>query len=147
MTDTPEQARLREHLSELRKATHGLGKDFAIEFRTLDDKIARLGSLTAQELRYGMRDVEDDVANLGRAIDQEMIRLPHDVKAGAVAAGQAIGQGATRFALATADAVETAGRRANEARKNVLASAAGVKRRPIREWHSPGSGTEEPEGG
>ena len=145
MPDTPEQARLREHLAELRKATHGLGKDFAIEFRTLDDKIARLGNRTAREIRYDLEDIEDDFYRLGRSIDQEFARLPHNVKVGAIAAGEAIGQGATRFAQATADAFETAGRKASEGTKDAFARAAGVKRRPMKEWHTPGAAAEPPE--
>ena len=146
MPETPEQARLREHLAELRKATHGLGRDFAIEFRTLDDKIARLGDRTAKEIKYDLADIEDDFYRLGRSIDQEFARLPHNVKVGAVAAGEAIGQGATRFAQATADAFESARKRAGEGTRNALASAAGVKRRPMKEWHSPGAGDARDEG-
>ncbi len=139
MTDTPEQARLRQHLAELRQATHGLGKDFAIEFKTLDQKIARLSSRTAKELKYDMEDIEADFYSLGRSVDRELAALPRNVAAGALAAGSAIGQGATRFAVATAGALETAGKRAKEGGKNALASAAGVNRRPIKEWHTPPS--------
>ena len=139
MTDTPEQARLRQHLAELRQATHGLGKDFAIEFKSLDHKIARLSTRTAQELKYDVQDIEDDVYALGRSIDREFAALPRNVATGAKAAGVAIGQGAARFAEAAGGALETAGKRAREGGKNALASAAGVNRRPIKEWHSPPS--------
>jgi hypothetical protein len=138
MSELPEQVQLRQHLAEMRRAARGIGADVAIEvetsFKTLDDKITRLGRSTAKELRYDIRDIQDDFAALGQRLDEGVARLPHNVKVGATAAASAIGSGAVRVAGATRDAFESAGHRASEGTKNALASAAGVNRKPIKEW-------------
>ncbi|MGA7924232.1 MAG: hypothetical protein WCA77_09680 [Thermoplasmata archaeon] len=139
MPPTHEQAQLRHHLSEMRQGVGGLGRDFAIEFRDLDDKIARLGTLTAQEAKYALRDIESDLSRLGASIDAEMHRLPGQVAGGFATVGRGISNSTARFAGATRDAVESAGHRAKESTKNALASAAGVNRKPMKEWHVPSS--------
>jgi hypothetical protein len=137
MSETPDQAQLRQHLSEMRRAAHGLGKDFAIEISTLDEKIDRLGKLTAKEAKYAVIDIHDDFAALGRAVDDEVRRLPHQVGSAVSRAGTAVGDATMRFASATGSAIESAGARAKEGTKNALASAAGVRRTPMKEWHKP----------
>ncbi len=137
MTDTPEQAQLRQHLSEMRHAARGLGTDFAVEFRTLDDKITRLGNVTAKELKYDLRDIQDDFSRLGHRIDTGLAALPQNLKGAATAAGSAIADGAVRLGGATRDAFETAGHKASEGTKNAFAAAAGVNRKPIKEWSTP----------
>jgi len=137
--ETPEQAQLRQHMAELRRATRGLGHDFAIEFETLDDKIARLGTLTAKEAKYAMEDIEDDFSALGHSIGSEMRRLPGQVAGGLTNAGNAIASGAARAGAATAEAFQAAGHATKEGAKNAFASAAGVRRTPMKEWSKPGS--------
>ena len=137
--DTPEQAQLRRHLHELRRATAGIGRDFSIEIQALGTKIDRLGTLTGKEAKYFLYDVQDDLANLGHGIRVEAKRLPGEIAAGAVKAGTAIGSGVSRFAGATRDSISAAGKRASEKTKNTLASLAGVRRTPMKEWRPPGS--------
>lgn len=137
--DTPEQAQLRRHMAELRRATRGLGHDFAIEFETLDDKIARLGALTAKDAKYALMDIEDDFSALGRSIGAEARRLPGQVADGLTAAGAAIAAGAARAGAATAEALQAAGHATKESTKNAFASIAGVRRTPLKEWTKPGS--------
>lgn len=137
--ETPQQAQLRMHMAELRRATRGLGRDFAIEFENLDDKISRLGTLTAKEARYALEDIQDDFAALGHSIGHEMRRLPGQVAGGLTNAGYAIASGAARAGAATADAIHAAGHATKEGTKNALASMAGVRRTPIKEWSKPGS--------
>ena len=137
MPESAEQAQLRQHLREMRRAVGGLGHDFAIEFETLDEKIDRLGKLTAKEAKYALIDIHDDFSALGRSIDEEIRRLPHQVGSAVVRAGEAIGSGATRLANATGSAIESAGSKAVEGTKNAAARIAGVKRTPMKEWHHP----------
>ncbi|HYK93312.1 MAG TPA: hypothetical protein VEY07_04630 [Thermoplasmata archaeon] len=133
MPDTPEQAELRRHLGELRKAASGIGRDFKIEFGRLDDKISHMPHDAAKDLKYWFLDVDDDFRHLGRSIDDELARIP-----GRVAnAGSAIAAAAARVGSATRDGLASAGKRTIEGTKNVLASAAGVKRTPMKEWHAP----------
>ncbi len=137
--ETPQQAQLRQHMKELRRATRGLGRDFAIEFENLDVKIARLGTLTAKEAKYAVEDIEDDFAALGHSISGEMRRLPGQVAGGLTTAGNAIASGAARAGAATADALQAAGHATKEGTKNAFASLAGVRRTPMKEWSKPGS--------
>ena len=135
--DTSQQAHLRRHLAELRHATRGIGRDFAIEFETLDDKIARLGALTAKEAKYALLDIEEDFSTLGHSIETEMRRLPGQVAEGLVRAGSRIESGTVRVASATKEALEAAGHRTKESTKNAFATLAGVRRTPIKEWEPP----------
>ncbi|MCI4339785.1 MAG: hypothetical protein L3J73_00755 [Thermoplasmata archaeon] len=141
MTDTPEQVQLRQHLAEMRRAAAGVGKDFEIGFKNLDQSISRLSTRTAKDVKYDLQEIQDDFARLGRAIDQELVSLPRNVKDHAVAAASAIGSGAARMAGATSDAIGYAGSKAREGTKNALASAAGVNRKPMKEWHTTGATT------
>ncbi|HLN51215.1 MAG: hypothetical protein ACLQD9_00035 [Thermoplasmata archaeon] len=139
MTESREQAQFRQHLAEMRRATAGLGKDFAREFSDLDNKIERLGHTTAQDAKYLAVDIEHDLSNLGRTVDSELRQLPHRIGAGATA----IGAGTARAAGAARDAMVSAGKRAKTGTKNALASAAGVKRTPMKTWSPPGASDEE----
>ena len=123
----------------MRRAAGGIGRDFQNEFTDLDRKIERLGHTTAKEAKYLALDIQDDFANLGRAMDQEVRRIPGHI----ANAGIAIGSGASRAGAATRDAFLTAGHRAKEGTRNALASAAGVKRTPMREWSTPTTGDDE----
>ena len=134
MPDSLQQTQMRQHLAEMRHAARGLGTDLAVEFRSLDDKISRLGTATARGLRYDAQDIEADFARLGKRIDAGMAALPQNIKEKASAAGSAIAGGAVRLGGATRDAFEAAGHRASEGTKNALASAAGVNRKPLKEW-------------
>jgi hypothetical protein len=133
MSDSREQAQFRQHLSEMRRAAGGLGRDFANEFSNLDDKIERVGQVTAKEAKYLGLEIQDDFSRIGRSMDEEMRKIPGRIASGAVA----IGSGASRAAGATRDAMVTAGKRAKEGTKNAFAAAAGVKRTPMKEWSPP----------
>lgn len=137
MPDTDEQAQLREHLREMRRAVGGLGRDFEIEINNLDTKIDRLGKLTAKEAKYAILDIRDDFTALGRSIDEEIRRFPQQVGHAVVRAGGAIADGTTRLANATGSAIEAAGSKAVEGTKNAAARIAGVRRTPMKEWHNP----------
>ena len=133
MVDRSEQAHFREHLALMRRAAAGLGGDFANEFSDLDRKIERLGRATAQEARELGAEIQDDLSNLGHAVDEGMRRLP-----GRIAdAGIAIGSETARAAGIARDAMVSAGHRAKESTKNALATAAGVRRTPMRAWSPP----------
>ena len=135
MTDTPEQIQLRQHLAEMRRAASGVGKDFEVAFKNLDSEISRLGTNAGKDLKYNVAQIEDDFRRIGRSLDDELSRLPHNMKEGAYSMASAIGSGASRMGGATRDAFEYAGSRAREGTKNALASAAGVNRKPMKEWH------------
>jgi NADP-dependent 3-hydroxy acid dehydrogenase YdfG len=139
MSDAREEAQFRQHLAEMRRAAGGIGRDFASEFTDLDRKIEKLGHATAKEAKYLALDIQDDFSNLGKSIDEEVRKIPQHI----ANAGIAIGSGASRAGAATRDAFVDAGHRAKEGTKNALASAAGVKRTPMREWSSPTTGTDE----
>lgn len=145
MSDRREQAQFREHLAEMRRAAAGLGGDFAHEFSDLDRKIERFGEATAQEAKNLGYEIQDDFTTLGRAIDDGMRKLPGKI----ANAGVAIGSGTARAAGAARDAMVAAGHRAKEGTKNALATAAGVKRTPMREWSPPaaGEGSDNPPSG
>ena len=136
MSDTREQAQFRAHLSELRRAAGGLGRDFATEFSDLDRKIERLGAATAKESKYLGLEIQDELSHLGKSLDAEMRRIPQRISD----AGAAIGSGTVRAAGAARDAMVGAGKAVKTGTKNVLASAAGVKRTPMREWSPPTTG-------
>jgi hypothetical protein len=128
---------MRQHLAELRHAAGGLGRDMALEFEHVDEKINRLGKLTARDARHAAEDIRDDFTDMARALDQEAHRLPHQVGSAASRAGAAIGDATSRFASATGAAFESAGSKAREGTRNALAHAAGVRRTPMKEWHKP----------
>jgi hypothetical protein len=133
MGDRREQAQFREHMAEIRRATRGLGRDFASEFSDLDRKIERFGSATAQDARDLGTEIQQDLADLGRTVDASVRALPRRF----ADAGIAIGSGVSRAGGATRDAMVVAGKKAKEGTKNALASAAGVRRTPMREWAAP----------
>ncbi len=139
MAETPEQAEFRRHLSEMRKAASGLGRDFAKEFSDLDQKIERFGTSAARDARDLATDIQSEFARIGRSMDEELRRLPHRL----AGAGSAIGTGTVKVASAARDAVVDAGHRAKEGTKNAFATAAGVKRTPMRSWTSPEQEAEE----
>jgi len=139
MPDSQEQAQFRQHLHEIRRATAGLGRDFAHEFTDLDDKIERFGRATGKDAKYLAMDIQDGLSTLGRTVDDELRRLPGRI----ASAGTAIGAGTARAAGAARDAMVTAGKRAKEGTKNAFAAAAGVRRTPMKQWAPPGgSGSE-----
>ncbi|MGI0071311.1 MAG: hypothetical protein ACRECT_04480 [Thermoplasmata archaeon] len=139
MTDSQDEARFREHLAEMRSAAGGIGRDFAAEFSDLDRKIEKLGHTTAKEAKYLALDIQDDFSALGKAMDDEVRQIPRHI----ANAGIAIGSGAARAGAATRDALVAAGKHAKEGTKNALATAAGVKRTPMREWSTPTTGDDE----
>jgi hypothetical protein len=139
MPESNEQVEFRRHLNELRRAAGGLGRDFASEVSQLDRKIERLGSSAARDAHDLALDIQDDLSNLGHAVDGELRRLPHRV----AEAGTAIGSGTARAAGAARDAMVEAGKRAKQGTRNALASAAGVRRTPMRSWTPPEGATRE----
>jgi hypothetical protein len=140
MPDSQQEAQFRQHLREIRRATAGLGHDFAHEFSDLDDKIERFGRATGKEAKYLAVDIQDGLSNLGRSVDDEIRRLPGRIASGATA----IGSGAARAGGAARDAMVSAGKRAKEGTKNALAAAAGVRRTPMREWSPPAGASDAP---
>ncbi|HKN07149.1 MAG TPA: hypothetical protein VJ021_06080 [Thermoplasmata archaeon] len=136
MSDSREQAQFRAHLSEMRHAAGGLGRDFAREFSDLDGKIERFGNATAKEAKYLGLEIQDDFSHLGKTLDAEMRRIPQRISD----AGVAIGSGTVRAAGAARDAVYAAGKAAKTGTKNALATAAGVRKSPMREWSPPATG-------
>jgi len=142
MGDSREQAQFRQHLTEMRRAAGGLGKDFGHEFANLDRKIEALGHSTGQGARSIALEIQDDFSNLGKAMDAGMRALPQHL----ANAGSAIGSGSVRAAEAVRDAAASAGKRAKEGTKNAFAAAAGVKRTPMKQWSPPatGDGSDEP---
>jgi NADP-dependent 3-hydroxy acid dehydrogenase YdfG len=133
MTDPREEAQFRAHLAEMRRAASGLGRDFASEFTDLDRKIERLGHVTAKEAKYLALDIQDDFSALGKRMDTEVRRIPQHI----ANAGIALGSGAARAGAVTRDAFVSAGHAAKQGTKNALATAAGVRRTPMREWAPP----------
>ena len=140
MPSDREQAQFRAHLNEMRQAAGGLGRDFAREFSDLDRKIERLGTATAKEAKYLALDIQNDLGALGRSMDSELRKLPDRI----ASAGTAIGQGTARAAGAARDVVVSAGKRAKEGTRNAFATAAGVKRTPMRVWSPPATDEETP---
>jgi len=141
MSDSREQAQFRAHLTEMRHAAGGLGRDFAHEFSDLDRKIERFGNATAKEAKYLGLEIQDDFANLGKTMDAEMRRIPQRISD----AGTAIGAGTVRAATAVRDGAVATGKAVKSSTKNALAAAAGVKRTPMREWSPPTTGESPPE--
>jgi hypothetical protein len=139
MTDSVEQARLREHLSELGHAAKAIGKDVSLDVRDLDVKIGRLGKLTGKEAKYALYDIEDGMAHLGHQIDREAKRLPGQMADQFSRFGNAVGDGLARIGDASRDAFDSASHRTREGTRNALASAAGVKRTPMKQWTHPAS--------
>lgn len=137
MTTSEEQAQLREHLSELRRAARGLGKDFEIKFADLADQIERLPSMTAKDAKYALWQIEDDFASVGHKVGVEFKKLPHEIGQGLATAGSDLKEGAVRLGGATRDGLEAVGHATKEGTKNVLASAAGVRRTPLKAWSKP----------
>jgi hypothetical protein len=133
MPESREEAQFREHMADMRRAARGLGRDFAHEFADLDRKIERFGNSTARDARALGAEIQDDFAHLGRQLDEGMRAVPQRF----ANAGYAIGSGVARAGGATRDAVVAAGKAAKSGTRNALASAAGVKRTPIREWSPP----------
>jgi acetoin utilization deacetylase AcuC-like enzyme len=140
MSNSREQAQFRAHLSEMRHAAGGLGRDFAHEFSDLDRKIERMGTATAKEAKYLGLEIQDDLSRLGKAMDTEMRRIPQRLSD----AGSAISSGTLRAAGAARDAVVAAGKAAKSGTQNAFAAAAGVKRTPMREWSPPATGDAPP---
>ncbi|MCI4368712.1 MAG: hypothetical protein L3K09_04025 [Thermoplasmata archaeon] len=141
MTSSDEESRAREHLSELRRAARGLGHDFTLELRAVEKKIERLPSSTAKETKYLVADIEDDLSRLSRSMKTELRKVPGGIKGGLETAGSAISGGASRAYTATRDAASSAGHSAVEGTRDAFARAAGVKRKPMKEWRHP-SGSE-----
>lgn len=133
MGESDQEAEFRRHLAEMRKAASGLGHDFAKEFSDLDGKIERFGTAAAKDARELGGEIQSEFSRLGRSMDEELRRLPHRI----AGAGAAIGSGTARAAGAARDAMVDAGHRAKEGTKNALASAAGVKRTPMKGWSAP----------
>jgi hypothetical protein len=134
MVETREQAQMRQHWAEMRSAAGGLGKDFSIELKHLERNIEKLGTLSGKEAKYLYYDIQDEAARLRQSIETEAKALPGRVASAVTGVGEMIQDGASRAAGATRDALETAGKRAKDGTKNAFASAAGVKRTPMREW-------------
>jgi gas vesicle protein len=133
MSEEREQARMREHLAEMRRAARGLGKDFALEFGHLESEIDRMGRSTAKEAKYLARDIQSDLDDLRQKISGEIKAIPDRI----AQAGSLLGQGTVRAAGAAKDVMNQAGHKAKSTTRNALATMAGVKRTPIKTWSPP----------
>ncbi len=128
---------MRAHLSQLRQAAHGLGHDFGIRFEEIGENIERLPTLTAEEARRAAWEIEDELASAGHRIDAELKVLPHQIGHGIATGAGEIRDGAVRVGAATRDEFEEVGHKAREGTKNALATAAGVRRTPMKGWSAP----------
>lgn len=135
--DSLEQAELRKHVAELRRAARLVGHDMSIKFDAWEDSISNLPTMTAREAKYLAYALEDDFINAKRAMAEDLRKVPGAVKDGLVSAGGAVAGGATAAYVATRDAVLDAGHAAKEGSKNTFARLAGVNRKPMREWKNP----------
>jgi hypothetical protein len=145
MTSHAEQAQMREHLAELRRAARGLGSDFEVRFEELGAKIERLPRLTAKEAKYALYDIEDDFAAMGHKVDSELRKLPREIGHGISTGIDGIKSGATRLGEVTRDGLDAVWHKTLEGTKNALASAAGVRRTPMKQWSDPGSASRKAE--
>jgi|HubBroStandDraft_3_1064219.scaffolds.fasta_scaffold128875_2 hypothetical protein len=137
MTDTPEQAQLRQHLAELRHAAGAVGKDISLHVQNLDQSIDRMGHTTGKEAKYLYWELEDDMYALARGLRKDVASIPGRVADAAGAAKDHLVDGFDSIASRTGDALSSAGKRASDGTKNAFASAAGVRRTPMKEWHTP----------
>jgi hypothetical protein len=137
MTDTPEQAQLRQHLAELRHAAGAIGKDISLHVRNIDTSIDRMGKVSSKEAKYLYWELEDDMYALGRGLRKDVAAFPGRVAGAAGAAKDHLVDGMEGLASRTGDALSAAGKRASDSTRNAFASAAGVKRTPMKEWHTP----------
>ncbi len=133
MSEDREQARMREHLAEMRRAARGLGKDFALEFGHLETELDRMGRSTAKEAKYLARDIQTDLDDLAEKITREFKSVPDRL----AQAGSLLKSGTVRAAGTAKEAVNFAGRKAKSGTQSALASMAGVKRTPIKAWTPP----------
>lgn len=133
MSDSSEQSQLREHLSDIKRAIHGLGKDLTIEIQNLDRRIGQLSERTAREAEQAGSGIRRDISKLGKTIDEEASRIPGRVSY----VGQRIGTEAKKTAGATAETVAQTARKAKEGTQTLFARAAGVKKTPMKAWSAP----------
>jgi hypothetical protein len=133
MTDSREQSQLREHLAQIRRAVGGIGHDFSTEIRNLDKRISRLSDATGAEAERASNDLRRDISRLGSDVDREIRRLPGHI----MDAGTALGSKTKEAAGLARDAAVSAGHSAKTGTKALFARAAGVKKRPMREWTPP----------
>lgn len=133
MTDYYDQSHLRQHLAEIKRAAHGMGRDFSVQIQHLDRRIVDLGHRTGSGAERAADDLKRDLTSLGRSIDEELSRIPR----GAAHVGQRIGTDAKLMADATAATMAKTAHRAKEGTQDLFAKAAGVKRTPMRKWSAP----------
>lgn len=133
MSDNREQSQLREHLAQIRNAVRGIGHDFSVEIQNLDKRISRLSDATGAEAERAGSDIRRDLSHLGTEVDHEIRRLPGHIKD----AGTTLGAKTKEAAGIARDAAVSAGHSAKTGTKSLLARAAGVKKRPVREWTPP----------
>ena len=138
MGESPEQAELRRHLAELRKAASSLRHDlYQMQFAALEDKIARMPQRAGEELEDFYADVCDDFGRLGRSLDDSLSRVPGHIEN----VGSAIAAAAVHVGSVTKGAARAAGHATKEKTKDTFASMAGVKRTPMKEWSTPSAST------
>jgi len=133
MSDSREQSQLREHLAQIRHAVRGIGHDFSVEIQNLDKRISRLSDATGVEAERAGNDIRRDISHLGSEVDQEIRRFPGQVKG----AGRTLGSKTKEAAEVARDAAVSAGHSAKTGTKSLFARAAGVKKKPMREWTPP----------
>lgn len=133
MADSSDESQLREHLADIKRAIHGLGKDISLEIQNLDRRIGDLSQRTGAEAGRAGDDLKRDLTKFGRSIDEGASRIPGQISY----VGQRIGTGAKQVADVTATTVVQTAHRARTGTQDIFAKAAGVKRTPMREWSAP----------
>lgn len=139
MTDFREKARFREHLAELSHSMKLIGHDVAIEGKHAGHKIDKAGKDAGEGVRDAMYDVEDGLTDLGHEMKEGAKNLPENVDGGLSKFGQGFADGAASVGVNTAVAIEEAGHAARKGTRNAFARASGLKKKPVKEWHSPDS--------
>ena len=129
MSDSYDESQLREHITDIKRAIQGLGKDLTIEIQHLD---RRIGALSGH--RHGSRTCDGRPATGPNEAGKDDRRGRPDPVAGLLHQPR-IGTGAKLTAgAATAETVVKTAHRAKEGTQDLFAKAAGVKRTPMREW-------------
>jgi hypothetical protein len=137
MTDTPEQAQLRQHLAELRQAAHAIGRDAELHVLDIPRKIDRLGTKAGKDAKYAYWELEDDLSAFEHALKKDIKSVPGRIRDGAETAASSVAGAVGGAASWTSEKISNAGHRAAEGTRNAFASAAGVKRTPMKAWHPP----------
>ncbi len=133
-----QETRFREHLSLLRQAAGGLGRDMENEITQMERKIEQGAKRMGWESQDLAREMEYDFAVMGVRIQKGLRSLPTQVKKGGQALGSAVARGSAAVGSKTADASVRLGKATKKGVKKELARAAGTWHEPLRQWSPDG---------